>query len=795
MKSEDNGDRLAAALVENDRLRSENERLRKLLRVREVCPQVVSASEMETLSSETPPLAADEKIRLFRSLFRGREDIYAVRWEGKNGKAGYSPAHIRRGWFASKAEARANREFLPLTDAVIRDHLSGKLTAGVYPLLKDETCWFLAADFDKTTWQEDTTAFLQTCSQSGVPAYLERSRSGGGAHVWIFFEQATTASLARKLGAAMLTRTMERRHQIGLDSYDRLFPNQDTMPQGGFGNLIALPLQRGPRNEGNSVFLGDDFCPILDQWSFLSLAKRLSIEKMREVVREAERTGNLIGVRLSACDEEESDPWLMPPSQKKKPEVIAGPLPDRVAMTLGNLVYVPKDGLPSAMLNQLLRLAAFQNPEFYRAQAMRLSTFGKPRVIHCAEEFSRHLGLPRGCQSEAIGLLESHGIQVELADERFPGTPLDIGFHGELRPDQEKAAAELLRHDTGVLSAGTAFGKTVVAAWMISARNTNTLVLVHRRQLLDQWRERLSIFLNLPLKSIGQVGAGRRKPTGKIDVAVLQSLNRKGVVEDVVAEYGQVIVDECHHLSAFSFEQVLRQVKARYVLGLTATPFRKDGHHPIILMQCGGIRYRVNAREQAATRPFRHLVIPRPTAFRLPPQADKPPIHEIYNALAHDESRNALIMQDVLNAVRRGRSPLILTERIDHLDFFAARLEGSVKNLIVLRGGMRVKQRRGVMNRLEQIPAEEDCVLLATGRYIGEGFDNARLDTLFLAMPISWKGTLQQYVGRLHRLHANKKEVIVYDYTDDAVPMLAAMFGRRLKGYEAAGYSVEDELP
>ncbi|MGA7879459.1 MAG: hypothetical protein WCD63_01185, partial [Terrimicrobiaceae bacterium] len=357
--------------------------------------------EMETLSPATPPLAADEKIRVFRSLFRGREDICAVRWEGKNGKAGYSPAHIRNGWFASKAEARANREFLPLTDAVIRDHLSGKLTAGVYPLLKDETCWFLAADFDKTTWQDDTTAFLQTCSQSGVPAYLERSRSGGGAHVWIF----------------------------------------------------------------------------------LSLAKRLSIEKIHEVVREAERTGNLVGVRFSACDEEESDPWLMPPSQKKKPEVIAGPLPDRVAVTLGNLVYVPKDGLPSAMLNQLLRLAAFQNPEFYRAQAMRLSTFGKPRVIHCAEEFSRHLGLPRGCQSEVMDLLDSHGIQVELADGRFPGTPLDIRFYGELRPDQERAATELLRHDTGVLSAGTAFGKTVVVAWMIAARKTNTLVLVHRRRI------------------------------------------------------------------------------------------------------------------------------------------------------------------------------------------------------------------------------------------------------------------------------------------------------------------------
>ncbi len=794
MKAEDHKDRLTMALAENDRLRGENEHLRKLLRVRAACPQAVPASEIKVPPSA--PVAADEKIRLFRSLFRGREDVYAVRWEGKSGKAGYSPAQIANGWFASKAEARANRELLPLTDAVIRDHLRGRLTAGIYPLLKNETCWFLAADFDKADWPDDAAAFLQTCSQAGIPAYLERSRSGRGAHVWIFFEQAIPASLARKLGAAMLTRTMERRHQIGLDSYDRFFPNQDTMPQGGFGNLIALPLQRGPRDEGNSVFLGDDLAPIADQWRFLSGVKRLSIEVTQTGVREAERAGSVIGVRLGAGDGDERDPWLMPPLREAKSAVIDGPFPDRVTVTVANLVYVEKEGLPSAMLNRLARLAAFQNPEFYRAQAMRLSTYGKPRVIHCAEEFTRHLGLPRGCESDVVSLLKAHGIQVQLADERVSGTALDVHFHGELRPDQEKAATDLLRHDIGVLSAGTAFGKTVVAAWMIAARKTNTLVLVHRRQLLDQWRERLAIFLDLPLKSIGQIGAGRRKPGGRIDVAVIQSLNRKGVVEGLVAEYGQVIVDECHHLSAFSFEQVLRRAKARHVLGLTATPYRKDGHHPIILMQCGDIRHHVSPLEQAVARPFHHVVLPRPTTFRLPPQIEKPPIHEIYRALTRDESRNTLIVQDVLAAVGRGRSPLILTERIDHLDLLAARLEGAVRNLIVLRGGMGVKQRRGVMKRLEQVSGEEDCVLLATGRYIGEGFDHARLDTLFLAMPISWKGTLQQYVGRLHRLHANKKEVIVYDYADDAMPVLSAMFGRRLRGYEAAGYAVKaGELP
>ena len=790
--------RLAIALTECERLREENRQLREGVgRVHietqkpESSPTVITSLAAVAISAKS---SSKEKIKLFRELFRGREDVYAVRWEGRNGKTGYSPA-CRKTWSASfRNKSDEPKEYFPLTDQVIQNHLTGKLTVGIYPLLTGETCWFLAADFDKASWQDDVRAVLATCREWNVPAAVERSRSGRGGHIWMFFEAALPAGLARKLGAAILTRTMECRHQVGLDSYDRFFPSQDTMPKGGFGNLIALPLQHLPRGHGNSVFLNSDFVPYPDQWAFFSSIRRMQFAEVEAIAREAERNGQIIGVRRSITNEDaEADPWTIPPSRKKKEELISGPLPSSVRITRGNLLFVEKEGLPTAMLNRLHRLAAFQNPEFYRAQAMRLSTFDKPRVIRCAEEFPRHIGLPRGSLDEVLFFFKSHGIEVVLDDQRFPGHSIEVKFHGQLRPEQKAAADTILMHDDGILCAPTAFGKTVIAAWLSASRKVNTLVLVHRRQLLDQWRERLATFLNLPVKSIGQIGGGRRRATGLIDVGIVQSLNHKQVVDDLVANYGQILVDECHHISAVSFEQVLRQAKARYITGLTATPQRKDGHHPIIVMQCGPIRFRVDAKAQALTRPFSHAVIPRLTNFRLPLSQEKPEMHEIYAALKTDRARNDLITVDLLRAVKAGRSPILLTERTSQMDEFATRLNGLVKHIVVMKGGMGVKQRRAIAEQLAAIPNSEERVLLATGRYIGEGFDDARLDTLFLALPISWHGTLQQYVGRLHRLHDNKREVIVFDYVDGSVPVLRKMYEKRVRGYEAVGYAIQED--
>jgi superfamily II DNA or RNA helicase len=444
------------------------------------------------------------------------------------------------------------------------------------------------------------------------------------------------------------------------------------------------------------------------------------------------------------------------------------------------------------MLNRLIRLAAFQNPDFYKAQAMRLSTFGKPRIIGCAEDFPSYIGLPRGCLDDALELIKTHNIKPELAEQRFGGTSINVIFKGELRPRQQEAAQLLFAHDYGILSAPTAFGKTVIAAWLIAKRKVNTLVLVHRRQLIDQWRDRLALFLDMPLEEIGQVSGSKKKVTGSIDIGLMQSLNRKGEVKDIVAGYGHIIVDECHHIPAFTFEQVLKQVKAKYIVGLTATPIRKDGHHPIIVMQCGPIRFRESAKKQAAARPFEHVVITRYTNFRMAQESAEVKIQDIYAALVLDEGRNELIFNDLLKALKMGRSPLLLTERVEHLEQFAEKLKCFAQNIIVLRGGMGSKQRKAMADQIKAVPDSEERLIISTGRYIGEGFDDARLDTLFLAMPISWRGTLQQYVGRLHRLHDSKRVVQVYDYVDSQVPTLMRMYKKRLKGYEAIGYSMQD---
>jgi superfamily II DNA or RNA helicase len=766
-----------------------------------------TAAPLESRSKTvvTKNSAPADKIKLFRSLFRGREDVYPRRFENhKTGKSGYAPACANE-WIRGVCEKPRikcsdcpNRRFFPVTDETVGWHLSGRdalrrdFVMGLYAMLCDETCFFLAVDFDGEDWQKDAGAFLETSRRLAVPVALERSRSGNGAHIWFFFDEAIPAGLARKMGSHLLTETMENRPEIGLKSYDRLFPNQDTLPRGGFGNLIALPLQKQPRERGNTVFLDGQFAPYADQWAFLASLQRMSRIQVENMVRDADSKGRVIGVRMAVPDDDDENPWMAQPSRRHKDPPITEALPEKLELVLADQIYIAKENLMPPLRNRLVRLAAFQNPEFYRAQAMRLPTYDKPRIVACAEDHPRHFALPRGCLDDVLALLKSLKIQPELRDERFGGQSLRLAFCGQLRPEQQAAANALSQHDTGVLAATTAFGKTVIAAWLIAHRGVNTIVLVHRQQLLEQWIERLSVFLDLPEKTVGRLGGGCRKLTGKIDVALIQSLVRKDVVNDCIGNYGYVIVDECHHLSARSFELVARRAKAKFVTGLSATVGRKDGHHPIIFMQCGPVRHRVNAKSQAAMRPFTHQVYVRPTSFRPLPQPDPDPrmeFHHLYEALRDDVARNQMICSDVLSAINEGRSPLVLTERTEHLQELASKLS-AVPHVLVLRGGQSRKELDAARALLAKIPGDTKRVILATGKFIGEGFDDSRLDTLFLALPVSWRGTIAQYVGRLHRLHEGKREVRVYDYADLNVPMLSRMFDRRCQGYESLGYTI-----
>ncbi len=774
-------------------LKAENARLVALLEANGIQWRVAPLHVPAASTPESSHLSTGEKVALFRRLFRGRTDVYPIRWESKTtAKSGYSPACANE-WRAGVCEKPrikcgdcSNRSLIPLSDAVVYDHLSGESTIGVYPLLADDTCYFLAIDFDEAEWREDARAFVQSCSELGVPVAMEISRSGKGAHAWVFFAGRVSARDARRLGTAIISRTCSRTRQLKLESYDRLFPNQDTMPKGGFGNLIALPLQKKPRENGCSVFVDADLHPYPDQWDFLASIQPMALHDIEPTILRA--TGRAHPLDVTFIDDEDlATPWKRSAPSTRK---LSGAMPESLTVTLGNLVYFEKAQLPQSLANRLIRLAAFQNPEFYRAQAMRMSVWDKPRVIGCAENYPQHIALPRGCLDAAQELLSDNGIRCDLLDARYCGEPLDVTFIGNLRVDQQAAVDAMLRHDAGVFCAPTAFGKTVTAAAMIARRGVNTLVLVHRTELLKQWQERLQVFLGVGKGVVGSIGGGKAKATGKIDIAVMQSLSRQGEVNPLVENYGHVIVDECHHVGAVSFDAILKRTKAKYVLGLTATPFRRDGQQPIIFMQCGPIRY---AAAKPASAPRDLEVVPRSLYSRidLPSEAG---IQDVFRYLANDQARTLIIAAEVQIAYNQGRKVLVLTERTEHLGAIQAALGGKIPLMFIMHGRMPRKQRAALITEFDALPPDAPRVLLATGKLVGEGFDHPALDTLVLAMPVSWKGTLQQYAGRLHREHATKTDVRIIDFVDTGHPALLRMWDKRQRGYKAMGYRIKESL-
>lgn len=795
-------------------LHKENEVLKSLLKIHGIEYETRMKEDMNKpicslVSVPTITLSIDERIRLFQSLFKGREDVFARRWFSKTtGKSGYQPVCINE-WkqgICDKKKYRCvicpNRNFAPLTTQDMYRHLEGKDeyccdVVGLYAIMQDNNCAFLCADFDdkncKYGYKEDVLAYVGVCREWLIPYAIERSRSGNGVHVWIFFEAPLPASKARRLGNAILTEAMTRNGQMSFNSYDRFFPNQDYLPEGGFGNLVALPLQGQARRKENSVFVDNDFLVYKDQWAFLYNLKKIQESTIDQLLRlhYQEELGKL---SMSS----ESKPWVTPLPQNITQEDFHA----KVEIIKADKLYIPLKAVSAKVLNHLKRIAAFKNPEFYSKQALRLSTYAIPHIISCFDITNEYLAMPRGCEDATRSFLNDNAVTYTITDKTNHGNKISVSFQGEEREEQLEAINALLPYTNGILHATTAFGKTVTAAAIIARKKVNTLILVHSKALLKQWHDRLTEFLNIDYpKHEEKNKRGRRKVFspigcfdssgntlhGIIDIALIQSCLDEDGVKPFVQDYGMVIVDECHHVSSITFEQVLMSIKAHTIYGLTATPIRKDGHQPIIFMQCGPIRFSTDVKSQMAKQSFDRFLIPRFTSYNSILE-DRLSIATLYKYLSEDEIRNNLIVEDICKVVNTGRTPIILTNRTAHVSVLAEKLKATIKNVISLTGAGTTREKREAMQRLQTIPDSEQLVIVATGKYIGEGFDYPRLDTLFLALPISWKGLLTQYAGRLHREYEGKKDVRIYDYIDIHEPICDSMYRKRLKGYAAIGY-------
>lgn len=773
-------------------LRAENDRLRTRLGLVDEAsaqtsqpaappwePTLFAAEDTDPLPRVTARSTPDAKVELFRSLFSGRTDVYAIRWENeRSGRSGWSPAVV-----GGPANARRpDRTYLPLTDDVIAAHLTGTAHIGLYPLRPDDSCSLLACDFDGSTWQLDAKAFMDAAHAAQIPVALERSQSGNGGHVWMMFSGPVPASAARRVAAYLLREAMTVRAELDLGSYDRFFPTQDFMPTGSFGNLIGLPLQGAARRRGTTVFVDPGtFEPYPDQWSYLSSFARSSPAAIRATAA---------AIRDIAAGPME--PAYRPPFVRLSSQAT----PPMITADSGAMLAIDRIGIPPALLAALKHLASLHNPAYYEKERLRLSTWRTPRFVRCYAETIDQLLLPRGLREPAATLVAKANSRLEVREHPRDFATWDVAFQGELSGDQQHALDALVEHGLGVLVAPPGAGKTVVSCAVIAHRATPTLVIVDRQPLLDQWRDRLMTHLGLKRNQIGQVGGGRSRARGLVDVVMVQSLARRDDVAHLTASYGLVVVDECHHVPAVTFERVVREIDAPAWLGLTATPYRRDGLEGLITMYCGPVRHRMGDRETLAPEFTRLLTVHQTThalvvhESRGDDRAGVAPIQDVFRSLVEDTTRTDQIARDIAAAAGSGRNCLVLSQWTQHLKRIDESLDGLGVRTDILQGGVGKKVRRQIAGRLAAASPGDGIVLLATGSFLGEGFDCPPLDTLFLTFPIAFKGRLVQYVGRILRPFAGKSVVEVHDYADVRVHVLARMHRKRLSTYATLGFEV-----
>ena len=754
--------------------------------------QLQQENEMlkQRISNATPTLSIQDKITIFADYFKGRNDVYPHMYI-KDGKVNYTPTcnnfwkenicNIRKGLSCKNCQYKDNAT---LTLDVIKNHMYiPNKVIGIYPLLEDDTCYFLAFDFDDKNGnldvKDDVLAFASICDKYTIPIGIEKSRSGKGYHVWIFFNENIKALTARKLGSLLLSKTMEIKDNFKMDSFDRMFPNQDYLQKDGYGNLIALPFQNDVAKYGNTLFVNRSFLKIDNQFDFLRNLKKLSLNEVLDKI-------NLISNETIDISSEVSN--IKKDIKNKKKNHFK--YPSSINIILNDMIYIDKANLNSGVKSCFKRLATFANPEFYRKQRMRLSVYNTPMIIDCSEEDSKYLKIPRGTFEYLESLCKENNVKMNIIDNRNNGHKIDVEFHGTLQETQIDTLNKMLEYNNGILCAPTAYGKTVIACSMIAKINTNTLVLVPNLQLLNQWQKAIKKFLNID--EVGEFCGKKKNLTNNIDVASIKSIWNNGDVLDIVNNYGMIIVDECHHAAAYTFEKVINKSNAKYVYGMSATPERENGHTPIVFMQCGDIRCEINALEfnQNLKIPMKIIVKKSHLTFTNP-DIKNYELNELNDFIAKDVIRTAAIIKDIKEEFNKHKNILVLTERIRHLEDIYTGLKKFTDNVFKYQGGMGKK----LLNEYEKIneaidEKNENKIIVATGSCLGEGFDDSKLDTLFLTMPGSGKTKITQYLGRLHRKNENKKEILVFDYVDDNYPKTRNMFLKRKKTYEKLGYEI-----